>query len=119
MPLRPSTSLVGQPESPAGCAAACSPRSPGWSVAACRVHVRRHPAGVEVVAEEQRALELPVRPLVDDHARACEAADARGPDGLPAAAIAAIPDLHWLMNRVPARLIGDPAVLDRPTTVTL
>jgi hypothetical protein len=52
-------------------------------------------------------------------ARACEAADARGPDGLPAAAIAAIPDLHWLVHTGPARLTGDPTVLDRSATMTL
>jgi hypothetical protein len=60
-----------------------------------------------------------VRELFPVVARACEAAGARGPAGLPAAAIAAIPDLHWLVHTGAARLTGDPTVLDRPTTVTL
>jgi hypothetical protein len=72
----------------------------------------------QVAVDDVRGLPR-VRELFPVVARACEAAGARGPAGLPAAAIAAIPDLHWLVHTAPARLTGDPTVLDRPTTVTL
>lgn len=52
-------------------------------------------------------------------ARACEATDVRMPGDLPASVIATVPDLHWLVHTSPAQLLGHPAVLNRPATVTL
>jgi hypothetical protein len=52
-------------------------------------------------------------------ARACEASGVARPGQLPAAVTMAVPDLHWLVHTVPAQLVGDPSVLDRPTTVML
>lgn len=52
-------------------------------------------------------------------ARACEASGVARPGQLPAAVTMAVPDLHWLVHTVPAHLVGDPSMLDRPTTVTL
>lgn len=52
-------------------------------------------------------------------ARACEARGVSGPDQLPATVASAVPDLHWLVHTVPARMLGHPGVLDRPVTVTL
>jgi hypothetical protein len=60
-----------------------------------------------------------VREVFPVAARACEASLVPQPGRLPARMITTVPDLHWLVHTGPARLVGDPAVLDRPATVTL
>jgi hypothetical protein len=60
-----------------------------------------------------------VREVFPVIARACEAGGVPEPDQLPATVASAVPDLHWLVHTVPARLLGHPGVLDRPATVTL
>jgi hypothetical protein len=60
-----------------------------------------------------------VREVFPVAARACEAADVPRPVELPAVSTLAVPDLHWLVHVRPAQLIGHPAVLNRPATVTL
>jgi hypothetical protein len=60
-----------------------------------------------------------VREVFPVAARACEAQGVPAPGQLPAAATLSVPDLHWLVHTMPARLLGHPGVLDRPTTVTL
>jgi hypothetical protein len=52
-------------------------------------------------------------------ARLCEANDVRTLDQLSASLTWAVPDLHWLVHTMPARLVGHPGVLDHPATVTL
>jgi hypothetical protein len=51
--------------------------------------------------------------------RACEAHGVATPAELPASVTAAIPDLHWLVHMAPAHLVGHPAKLDEPATVSV
>ncbi|MDT7710405.1 MAG: hypothetical protein QOG20_6012 [Pseudonocardiales bacterium] len=60
-----------------------------------------------------------VREVFPVAARACEANGVRRPGQLPGMVTITVPDLHWLVHNQPASLVGDPVVLDRPTTVTL
>jgi hypothetical protein len=60
-----------------------------------------------------------VREVFPVAARACEASLVPRPGRLPARMTTTVPDLHWLVHTEPAQLVGDPAVLDRPATVTL
>jgi hypothetical protein len=60
-----------------------------------------------------------VREVFPVAARTCEASLVPRPEQLPARMTTTVPDLHWLVHTQPARLVGDPAVLDRPAAVAL
>jgi hypothetical protein len=60
-----------------------------------------------------------VREIFPVAARMCEAHDVPSPSHLPAALIAAVPDLHWLVHTGPAELLGHPDSPGLPATVTL
>jgi hypothetical protein len=72
----------------------------------------------QVTIENLRGLAR-VREVFPVVARACEAHGVPRPGELPSAVSFAVPDVHWLVHTVPARLRGHPGVLDRPATVTL
>ncbi|WP_290059080.1 hypothetical protein [Amycolatopsis solani] len=60
-----------------------------------------------------------VREVFPVAARTCEAHGVTTPAGLPAPVTAAVPDLHWLVHRAPAQLVGHPGKLDEPATVSV
>lgn len=72
----------------------------------------------QVIVNDVRCLPR-VRDAFPVVARMCEAHDVSTPAELPAPVTAAIPDLHWLVHRAPARLVGHPERLDEPATISV